>query len=168
MFHGEHLELLDGLLVVGERQTSRHAAMVGYIARVLESAFGAEWHARSHAPIALDDHSEPEPDIAIVWGAPRAYVYAHPSTAALVVEVAESSLRLDRHFKGGLYARAGLSEYWIVNLIDHSLELHREPYPAPEAEFGVVYADVEVLRPPAIATPLAAPTARIAVADLLP
>src|SRR6266851_8071784 len=95
MFHGEHLELLNGLLVVGERQTCGHAAMVGHIAAVLESAFGAEWHARHHSPIALDDHSEPEPDIAIVWGGPRAYVHARPSTAALVVEVADSSLRLD-------------------------------------------------------------------------
>ncbi len=55
-----------------------------------------------------------------------------------------------------------------MNLIDHSLEVHREPYPVPEAEFGVVYTDVEVLRPPSSVTPLAAATAHIAVADLLP
>ena len=72
-------------------------------------------------PIALDEDSEPEPDVAVVPGAPDDYAHAHPSRPVLTVEVAESSLALDRQRKGSLYARAGLSDYWVLNLIDRVL-----------------------------------------------
>jgi len=168
IFVGERLELLDGLLVVQEPQGSPHAAIVAHIGQVLASALGPGWHPRLHSPLALDADSEPEPDVAVVAGAPRDYVTAHPSTAALIVEIADSSLRLDRRLKGGLYARAGLAEYWIVNLVDGVLEVHRDPRPAADTAYGWVYRSVDILRPPAIVTPLAAPAARIPVADLLP
>lgn len=168
MFVGERLELLDGLLVVREPQGSSHAAIVGHIGRVLQSAFGAGWHARLQAPLALDEDSEPEPDVAIVAGKHRDYLSAHPSTAALVVEVADSSLRLDRRLKTGLYARTGLQEYWIVNLVEGVLEVHRHPQPATDTAYGWVYGAVEILRPPGTVSPLVAPGAVIPVAELLP
>jgi Uma2 family endonuclease len=168
LFDGERLELLDGLLVVREPQKSYHAATVAHVGHVLELAFGPGWHARLHSPIALDDVSEPEPDVAIVAGTRMDYFNAHPSTAALIVEVADSSLRTDRRFKAGLYARARLPEYWIVNLVDAVLEVHRDPQPASAAEYGAVYGAVERLRPPATVTPLGAPAACVVVADLLP
>lgn len=168
VFVGERLELLDGVLVVREPQGSPHAAVVMRIGQVLAAAFGEGWHPRLQAPLALGEHSEPEPDIAVVAGAALDYVAAHPSTAALVVEVADSSLRLDRRFKASVYARAGLHEYWIVNLVDRALEVHREPQPAADAADDWIYRSVDVLRPPAAVTPRAAPAARIPVADLLP
>ncbi|HEX9820119.1 MAG TPA: Uma2 family endonuclease [Methylomirabilota bacterium] len=168
IFVGERLELLDGMLVVGEPQGSTHAAIVMQVGRVLAAAFGSGWHPRLQAPMALDDDSEPEPDVAVVAGAPRDYLGAHPSTAALVVEVADSSLRLDRRLKSGLYARAGLAEYWIVNLADGVLEVHRAPAASADAPYGWSYRSVDVLRPPTTASPLAAPGAQIPVADLLP
>ena len=168
IFTGERLELLDGLLVVREPQGGPHAAMVGQVGDVLRVAFGPEWHVRLQAPVALDDESEPEPDVAVVPGVFRDYVGGHPSAPVLVVEVAESSLRLDRRMKSGLYARARLREYWIVNLVDRVLEVYRDPQPTADAPYWAVYVSVEVLRPPATVTPLAAPHARIAVADLLP
>ncbi|HEY3099595.1 MAG TPA: Uma2 family endonuclease [Methylomirabilota bacterium] len=166
MFTGERLELLNGLLVVREPQGSPHASSVAQVARVLERAFGPGWHARQHAPLALDDDSEPEPDVAMVRGEPHAYYAGHPGTAALVVEVADSSLRLDRRLKTELYARNRLPEYWIVNLTDATLEIHRDPHRAPSA--GWHYAAVEILRPPATVTPLGAPHSVVAVAELLP
>ena len=168
IFAGERLELLDGLLAVREPQGSSHAAIVGQIGEALRSAFGAGWHTRLQAPLALDDDSEPEPDVAVVAGEYRDYVTGHPSTAALVVEVADSSLGLDRRLKVGLYARAGLPEYWIVNLVEGVLEVHREPRPEPETAYGWVYRSVEIVRPPASVTPLGAPGSLIPVADLLP
>ena len=167
MFAGERLELLDGLLVVREPQGSPHAAIVAHIGQVLATAFGPGWHPRLHSPLALDDDSEPEPDLAIVAGGPRDYVRAHPPTAALVVEVADSSLRVDR-LKGGLYARAGIQDYWIANVVDGVLEVHREPQPATGAPYGWVYRSPIILRPPGTVTPLAASSTRILVADLLP
>jgi Uma2 family endonuclease len=166
MFTGERLELLNGLLVVREPQGSPHASSVSQVARVLERAFGPGWHAREHAPLALGDDSEPEPDVAMVPGEPHAYYAAHPSTAALVVEVADSSLRLDRRLKTELYARNRLPEYWIVNLTNATLEIYRDPQRAPSADWH--YAVVEILRPAATVTPLGAPHSVVAVADLLP
>jgi Uma2 family endonuclease len=167
-FVGERLELLDGVLLVREPQGSLHAAIVTQLGQILTTTFGLGWHPRLQAPLALGEHSEPEPDVAVVAGKPLDYVVSHPTTAALVVEVAESSLRLDRRFKAAVYARAGLREYWIVNLVDRALEVHREPRPPADATGDWVYRSVEVLRPPATVTPLAAPGARIPVADLLP
>ena len=94
--------------------------------------------------------------------------YVSPTTAALVVEVADTSLRLDRRFKASIYAHAGLREYWIVNLVDRTLEVHRDPRPPEPSDDEWTYRSIEVLRPPASVTPLAAPAARITVADLLP
>jgi len=168
VFVGERLELLDGVLIVREPQGSPHAAIVAKVGQVLAAAFGAGWHPRLHSPIALGEHSEPEPDVAVVAGKPHDYVVAHPSTAALVVEVADSSLRLDRRFKAAVYARAALHEYWIVNLVDRTIEVHREPQPPADALDDWIYRSVEVLRPPATVTPRGAPAARIPVADLLP
>ena len=168
MFDGERLELLDGLLVVREPQRSYHASTVMQVGRVLEAAFGAGWHARYHAPIALDDDSEPEPDVAMVSGTAFDYAMEHPTTAPLIVEVADSSLRLDRRFKTGLYARARILDYWIVNLAHRVLEVHRDPQPTPDAEYGAAYRVVETLDPSAFVTPLGAPASRIAVAELLP
>jgi Uma2 family endonuclease len=168
MFEGERLELLDGLLVVREPQRSYHASITQHVARIVEAAFGPGWLARHQLPLALDDDSEPEPDVAMVPGAPLDYFHAHPSNAALIVEVADSSLRFDRRFKTGLYARAGIADYWIVNLVDNMVEVHRDPAPSAHAEFGAVYRQIERLRPPAVITPLEAPAARIPVADLLP
>jgi Uma2 family endonuclease len=168
IFVGERLELLAGLLVVQEPQGSSHAAIVGQIGQVLRSAFGAGWHARLQAPLALDDDSEPEPDVAVVSGDYRDYLAAHPRTAVLVVEVADSSLRLDRRLKGGLYARTGVAEYWIVNLVEDVVEVCRDPRPAAQAAYGWAYRSVDILRPPATVAPLAVPSARIPVAALLP
>lgn len=168
MFVGERLELLDGHLVVREPQGSSHAAIVMQVGQVLTAAFGAGWHARLHAPLALSDDSEPEPDVAIVTGAARDYVDAHPVMAALIVEVADSSLRRDGRFKAGLYAQARVPEYWIVNLPDRAIEVYRDSEDVTESPFDARYRSVVVVRPPAALAPLAAPSTRIAVADLLP
>jgi Uma2 family endonuclease len=123
---------------------------------------------RIQEPLALDQESEPEPDVAVVPGSHRDWRHAHPARATLVVEVADTSLAFDREHKGSLYARAGLADYWIVNLVDRVLEVRREPVADPAAPFGWRYAAVERLGPEALVAPLARPDARVAVADLLP
>lgn len=166
---GEHerLELLDGLLVVREPQGSRHGAAITAVQRVLARAFGDDHVIRPQLPVALDDTSEPEPDLVVVPGGPWDYLHGHPATPLLLVEIAETSLAPDRH-KGGLYARAGIADYWIINLVDAVLEVYREPGPAPTARFGWEYGSVQILPRDASVSPLAAPDARVAVADLLP
>src|SRR5262245_24342393 len=112
----DRIELLGGQLIVKEPQYSPHATAIQLVQRTLQSVFGPGWSVRPQMPIALDDESEPEPDVAVVRGDPRDYRDAHPARPVLVVEVAQSRLRFDRQHKGGLYARAGLPEYWIVNI----------------------------------------------------
>jgi Uma2 family endonuclease len=168
VFTGERLELLNGVLVVREPQGSAHAAITSKVGQALARAFGDGWYTRLHSPLALGEHSEPEPDVAVVAGAPEDYLAAHPATAALVVEVADSSLRLDRRFKAAVYAGAGLREYWIVNLPDRVLEVYREPHPPADPAEDWSYRSLATLPPSSQVTPLAAPHARILVADLLP
>jgi len=168
MFHGERLELLDGLLVVREPQHSPHATAVRLVQKALERAFGAGWDVRAQLPFALDDDSEPEPDVVVVPGDPRDYAAAHPSRCALLVEVADSSLLFDRRKKGVLYARARIADFWIVNLPDGVLEVYRDPRRNARAPHGWSYARADLLRPPGTVTPLAAGEARIPIADLLP
>jgi Uma2 family endonuclease len=162
----EPIELLDGLLVVKEPQGARHVAAVGLVRKALERAFGPRHHVRDAKPVALDDASEPEPDLAVVKGRIREYADAHPSAPVLVVEVSQASLGTDRRRKARLYARAGLREYWIVNLVDDLLEVYRDPVRAGAGRWK--YRAVRLLGPAARVSPLAAPGARIRVADLLP
>jgi len=164
----ERLELLDGLLVVREPQGSRHSAALAALCAVLARAFGAGFHVRPKLPLALDDASEPEPDIVVVRGGAWDYVSAHPSAALLVVEIAETSLALDREHKSGLYARAGVADYWIINLPERVIEIYRQPAPASETPFGWRYQRAQRLAPGATISPLSAPEADIAVSDLLP
>lgn len=77
-------------------------------------------------------------------------------------------MSLDRRFKAAVYAQAGVPEYWIVNLVDHVLEVYRAPRPAEGTAGDWTYGSIDILRAAASPTPLAAPTARISVADLLP
>jgi Uma2 family endonuclease len=162
----DRIELLDGLLVAREPQGGRHATVVALVRVALEKAFGRSFYVREEKPIALDERSEPEPDIVVVPGRPRDYLDAHPSRPVLVVEVADTSLALDRLRKGGLYARAGIADYWVINLTEEVLEVYREPVPSRQGERK--YASVRLLRRNAVVTPLAAPRARIRVAALLP
>jgi Uma2 family endonuclease len=165
---GERLELIDGLLVVREPQGSRHAAAIRRVLAALGAALGDTWQIDSQLPLALDDDSEPEPDVAVVPRDPGAYRDAHPSRAVLIVEIAETPYRIDREYKASLYARAGIADYWIVDLVHDTLEVHREPEASPAARYGWRYRSVETLRPPATVTPLVAPDRSVRVADLLP
>src|SRR5262244_3500497 len=95
----ERLELLDGALVVREPQGSRHAAAIRKVLHALRTALGDAWQIDSQLPLALDDASEPEPDVSVVPRHPDAYRNAHPSRAMLVVEIAETSYRTEREYK---------------------------------------------------------------------
>ena len=164
----ELIELIGGQMIVAEPKNSPHATAVGLTAEALRRVFGVGWVVRQQDPVALDDESEPEPDVVVVPGRMRDYSHAHPARPALIVEVADSSVSFDRRYKGSLYARAGIADYWIVNIRRRALEVYRAPVPAPAARFGWKYERVRTLKPEATVSPLALPTATIAVADLLP
>ena len=165
---GERLELIDGQLMVSEPQGSRHAAAIRRVLAALRRTLGDTWQIDSQLPLALDEASEPEPDVSVVPRVPDAYRDAHPSRAVLVIEVAETSYRTDREYKASLYARGGVPEYWIVDVVNDALEVYREPEASPIARFGWRYRHIETLCPPARVAPVIASDRPIPVADLLP
>jgi Uma2 family endonuclease len=162
------IELVDGLLLVKEPQHSRHRTAVVLAAQAVERAFGPGWFVQVQSPIIVDRRSEPEPDVCVVRGTPRDYVDAHPRRPALIVEVAGSGLRQARGRKAAAYARAGVADYWIVDLADRVVEVHREPARPGPARRHWGYASIRRLGPGATIAPLAAPAAAVSVADLLP
>jgi Uma2 family endonuclease len=164
---GDPIELIGGELLVAEPQGAPHYTSIRKTARALERAFGPSWDVRIQGPIGLDDESEPEPDVAVVPGDPEDYRTSHPTRAALVVEVSESSLPFDRGRKGSVYARAGILDYWIVNLVDRVLEVYREPIADAAAPFGARYSRREDFDTSGQVSPLSASHAGIEVRDLL-
>lgn len=158
---GERVELIDGLIIDMSPQKSFHAVAIRLVEEALRSAFATGHDVRVQMPLALDDTSEPEPDVAVVPGKVRDYTHAHPTTAVLVVEVADATLRLDRNTKQAVYARNGIVEYWIVNLKNNSLEVYRE-HQADHYRFQAILHSSDTVQP------LVRPDHAIAVADLLP
>jgi Uma2 family endonuclease len=167
-FEHDPIELVAGQLIVAEPKGSWHTTAVGMAEDALRAVLSPGWIVRTESPISLDDESEPEPDVAVVRGSRADYRDAHPARPALAIEVAESSLTFDRSEKGSLYARAGIADYWIVNLADRVVEVYRDPARDAAAPYGWRYTSVETLTPPAFVAPLDVPAARIAVATLLP
>ena len=160
-FVDERVQLLDGEIGKMPPQMSPHTASIHLTVKSLENAFGPAYYVRNQVPLDLGEFSQPEPDVAVVGGGIRDFARSQPKSALLVVEVADATLRLDRTRKRTIYARAGIPEYWIVNLIDRQLEVHRTPSEGSFAERFVVAADGFV-------APLALPGVEVAVADLLP
>jgi len=164
----DRIELLGGALVVREPQGGLHAMGIRLVEEARRGVFASARDGRGQLPVALDHDSEPEPDVSVVPGSFRDYPRSHPARAVLIVEVAESSLSLDRSAKGSLHARAGLAEYRIVNLVDHVLEVYRDPAADIGAPYGWRYTAAVTLRGGDVVTPLAAPHSPIPVVDLVP
>lgn len=156
------VELLDGriydMLPIGPFHS-------GVETRLLSFFFGAakgRWIVRSQNPVHLNDGSEPLPDLTLVKPKADCYAGKHPRPADvfLLVEIAQSSLPFDRKAKLVAYARAGIAEYWIVNLKAKSVELYRAPLPIGE------YSQTSRHKAGSTVAPTAFPDAQIAVADL--
>ncbi len=142
----QHVQLLAGALVAMTPQGSRHAVVIQRLTAALVRAVGDDLAVRPQLPLTLFDDSEPEPDLAVVRAADARLEGPHPSRALLVVEVAGDSLRLDRQSKAALYARAGIPEYWIVNLAESSVEVLLQPDPVARSyRSSAVVAPGEVL-----------------------
>jgi Uma2 family endonuclease len=122
----ERFELLDGWITPKMTRNPPHDSCLDQIIDVLHARLPTGWRPRIQSAVTLPT-SEPEPDFAIVPGPASRYRTQHPRPAdvALVIEVADSSLEHDR--KGPLYAQAGISVYWIVNLVDMVVEVYTVP-----------------------------------------
>ncbi|OGA04989.1 MAG: hypothetical protein A3H35_21270 [Betaproteobacteria bacterium RIFCSPLOWO2_02_FULL_62_17] len=143
-------ELIEGEILDMAPIGSRHASVVNRLNRLLVAAVGERAIVQVQGPVRLGDLSEPEPDVALLK--PRADYYrdALPGAAdvLLIVEVADSTERLDRRVKVPLYARHGVLEVWVIDLQNALVHFHRRPG-------GGAYADISATENPAV-TPIAA------------
>jgi Uma2 family endonuclease len=140
---GERVELILGQIFTMAAKGTRHTLCTRKLFKQLLSLIDNRADVQSQDPITLPNNSEPEPDIVIARLRSDDYVNSHPSPAdiILVIEVADSSIKFDRDTKAPLYAAAGISEYWIVNLIDDRLEIYRQPSDS-------IYTSIQIVTPP--------------------
>lgn len=158
IFEGERVELLHGVIIAMSPIHPSHASPVDLLNELLMPRLLGRARVRIQQPIRAGDDSEPEPDVAVV---PLAdYSAVHPDKAYLVIEVADSSLRKDRHVKAPLYASSGFQEYWLVNVLTKTVDVHRRP---SSDGWGEVtrHAGGEIIAPAAF------PDVSVRVADFL-
>lgn len=169
----ERTELLDGEVVDKMTISSRHAACVKRLARLLMRALDGRALIGVQDPVRLDNRSEPEPDISVLRLRADDYASGHPrpDDVVFVVEIGDTSRHVDRAVKVPLYAAAGIPEVWLVDLVAETLEVHREPDAAgfrsmrrhgrgeavAPAAFADVVVDVEAVLGPADDAPPAHP-----------
>lgn len=157
-FEGRHAMLIDGVIWEEGPMNPPHAITLELVEAALRTVFGTGWRIRSQSPLVLGEDLDPEPDFAVIAGTPRGSA-GHPTTAELVVEVADSSLDFDTNEKRLLYAKAGIREYWVVDINGRRLLVYRNPQAGD-------YSSQLTLGSEDTISPLAA-TVTVRVADLL-
>ena len=155
----ERVELLDGEIVPMNPIGSPHAWCVKRVNRLF-SAFPDRFLVSIQDPLRLSNLSEPEPDIVLLQLDTPEDRHPEPQDVFLVIEVADSSITIDRRRKRPMYARAGIPEYWIVDLTTDHIEVYRDPSRAR-------YRSVTLLRRCDVVSPQFAPDIVVDVSTIL-
>ncbi len=158
---GERVELMDGRILQMSPIGPFHGGITTKLNKWFSQRAKERWLVCVQSPLRLDEHSEPEPDLMLVRPSPDFYTSRHPGPedVFLVVEVADSSLDYDRQEKLSAYARAGIAEVWLVNLLDRCIEAHRQPH-------YLGYESASVCRAGQSLAPAAFPDAVLSVNEL--
>lgn len=168
LFAGRRPILLDGVILEQGPMDSPHGNGVERTDTQVRLAFGTGWRFRVQLPLVLSLHTDPMPDIAVISGALVGDA-PHP-TAALVVEVSDTTFDTDTTEKAELYATAGIPDYWVLDVVNRQLHVFRnpQPLPLPPDIATTAYQAHDTLGPNDTVSPLAVPQATIRVSDLLP
>lgn len=161
--HPERTELLDGAIWPTSGRSEPHVYAVLRVFRALVVRFDFPY-VRARGPIRFDERNEPEPDLAVTRAVAEHYlIHGSPplEDVRLAIEVSDSTLQKDLTRKAALYARGGLTDYWVLDLNARRLFVHRAPNPDG-------YTDVLAYTAPESVAPLSAPHHPIRIADLLP
>ncbi len=134
----ERVELIKGKIIQMVAKGTPHSVCETRLERELYKLVSDRATLRGQQPITLSDNSEPEPDRVIAKNRDDDYLANHPSPSdvLLLIEIADSSLKYDQEEKLPIYAEAGISDYWIFNLVDNYLECYSEPYQTLQVQFG--------------------------------
>lgn len=156
------VELLDGRIIDMSPSGPFHGGVTKRLIRFFTALAKGRWIVSAQDPVHLDEYSEPQPDLMLLQPAPDDYTTRHPAPedVFLLIEVADSSLTLDREEKLPAYGRAGIRECWILNLPARTIETYRAPH-------FTGYSTTTTLRPGDKAVPLAFPDVAMDVAALL-
>jgi|ERR1700722_3295454 len=124
------VELLNGEIIDMSPIGAFHGGVVKRLNKLFTSKAKGRWLVSAQDPVHLDDHSEPQPDLMLLKEAVGDYTNSHPHAkdVLLLIEVSDTTLGLDRTDKLSAYGRAGISEVWIVNLVETVVEIYREPH----------------------------------------
>jgi len=165
-FDGRKIELLNGEFSEKMSQNEPHARAIVLLQYKLIQLLPANRIVRVQVPLQLET-SKPEPDVAVIAGSLRDPLEM-PTTALLAIEISDTTLQTDRDVKTHIYARAGVEEYWIVDLNARRVEVRREPRADATQPLGFGYRTVLYLNDTDTLAPLAAPDVSLAIADILP
>lgn len=165
---GRNTILLDGEILEMPTPGPPHTFALRRLDLWLLRACPPGHHVRNQGGFDVGTRNDPGPDLAVVPGTDDDYRTANPRAAALVVEVADSSLAKDTTEKAELYATAGVPDYWVLDLEHRQLLVFRDPEPLPQGLGATAYRTRLTLGPGETVSPLAAPHASVTVADLLP
>jgi Uma2 family endonuclease len=169
-FNGKRVELIYGEIVEMSPVNWPHHLAVMLVAAVLARVFATGFFVDSRQPFPItgtSTASEPEPDVAVIPGKLRDYT-DHPTVAALLVEVSDTTLFYDTTTKAELYATANMPEYWVLDVENRQFHVFRDPVSLPAGLGATAYQTHLTLSPTDTISPLAAPNATILVSDLLP
>ncbi len=167
LFEGQHVILMEGEIIAMPPMKAPHQTAVSLAAEAIRVAFGMGFFVREQGPFDIGEVTDPEPDVAVIAGAIRDFAGRHPRQAALIVEVSDATLTYDRLQKASLYAKAGVADYWIINVKVRQVEVYRQPAEDAAQPFGFGYAEVTAYGSEAVLQPPSAPRP-VAVAALLP
>lgn len=126
-FEGRRVELIDGVVITMNSMRGPHATAVMNLTMALAQQLQGHGFLRAGIPLHLSDFSEPEPDFALIAPKDLPDGTDHPTTASLVIEIADSSLDFDLGLKADLYAAAKIPEYWVIDLAHQKLVVHLAP-----------------------------------------
>jgi Uma2 family endonuclease len=156
------VELLDGEIIDMSPIGPPHSGATNRLNHWFTERAKGRWIVAVQNPVRLDDYSEPQPDLMLLKPVPDFYGSRHPrpNDVLLLIEVADTSLDVDREKKLPAHARARISEVWIVNVPDKTIEVYREP------KLGG-YQSVTVIRAGEKASSQAFPDVAVGVAELL-
>jgi Uma2 family endonuclease len=166
-FQDSRVELIAGEILEMSPMLEPHARGILFTAAALAEIFPFRtFFIRQQMPLYAGEGYRPEPDILVIRREELSDD-APPSSAVLLIEVSDSTLRYDRTDKASLYASVGVADYWILNLVNQVLEVRRTPQLDSTARFGFSYSSLQTLSAGDTVAPLAAPDSVIAVADLM-
>jgi Uma2 family endonuclease len=162
IFGDQRVELVEGQVFEMSPMGTPHTIALMLLTRELPKVVGDRYSVLIQGPLDLSNKSQPFPDAAILRGQPRDYAGGLPKGAVLVIEISESTLSFDRGVKARMYANAGIEEYWILNLVDHQIEVFRKPIT------GSGYADKAIVKRGDQLSLIAAPELVFEAANLIP